>query len=345
MPDPWALAECADERTADPKRAGMASPMLERSIEKSYRMSEIPHVSLLRCGFHEYGSAVLLAKLLPMEPQSKNIERPGTRPTGVKSQARLDFAHRLRELRVPRGYRTARSLAKALGIDENRYTRYERAEVEPDLALIRRICAVLAISPSDLLGLPDADAGADNGEASDAAAETGSDAGHRGAGGADGVRYLGRLEKAGAATAGGARDEQPVAGGPRTQRPIGADFAAWTLACVAAEARLQRTLQPGQTQVGQTQAGSPHAGPPQAGQQSGQSSEDATSLRLLASASPIYNQLREAPFETIAELAADEAIATSPSPLPGRVVAAIEALIDALQQQAGQQAAVQPHAD
>ncbi|MFZ4808148.1 MAG: helix-turn-helix domain-containing protein [Hyphomicrobiaceae bacterium] len=66
--------------------------------------------------------------------------------------ARAVFARRLRELRVPRGYRTARSLARALGIDENRYTRYERAEVEPDLALLIRICEALSVTPNDLLG-------------------------------------------------------------------------------------------------------------------------------------------------------------------------------------------------
>lgn len=37
-------------------------------------------------------------------------------------------------------------------IDENRYTRYERAEVEPDLDMIRRICATLSVTPNDLLG-------------------------------------------------------------------------------------------------------------------------------------------------------------------------------------------------
>jgi transcriptional regulator with XRE-family HTH domain len=66
--------------------------------------------------------------------------------------ARHEFARRLRELRVPRGFRTARSLAHALGIDENRYTRYERAEVEPSLDLIRRICEALRLTPNDLLG-------------------------------------------------------------------------------------------------------------------------------------------------------------------------------------------------
>lgn len=65
--------------------------------------------------------------------------------------ARLEFAQRLRELRVPRGFRTARSLARALDIDENRYTRYERAEVEPDLTMIRRICEMLDVTPDTLL--------------------------------------------------------------------------------------------------------------------------------------------------------------------------------------------------
>jgi len=70
----------------------------------------------------------------------------------LASPARQDFARRLRELRVPRGFRTARSLARKLEIDENRYTRYERGEVEPDLAMIRRICETLAVTPNDLLG-------------------------------------------------------------------------------------------------------------------------------------------------------------------------------------------------
>ncbi len=68
------------------------------------------------------------------------------------ASAREDFARRLRELRILRGFRTARSLARALEIDENRYTRYERAEVEPDLEMIRRICATLSVFPGELLG-------------------------------------------------------------------------------------------------------------------------------------------------------------------------------------------------
>ena len=69
-----------------------------------------------------------------------------------KLRARLVFARNLRATRVAQGFATARSLAKALGIDENRYTRYERAEVEPDLTLLTQICVVLHATPDALLG-------------------------------------------------------------------------------------------------------------------------------------------------------------------------------------------------
>jgi transcriptional regulator with XRE-family HTH domain len=71
-------------------------------------------------------------------------------PTAIPA-VREHFAKRLKELRIPRGFPTARSLSRALGIDENRYTRYERAEVEPDLSLLLKICALLRASPNDLL--------------------------------------------------------------------------------------------------------------------------------------------------------------------------------------------------
>lgn len=72
-------------------------------------------------------------------------------PKHVPSPEMRRFAQRLRSLRVPRGYKTARSFAEKLGIHENRYTRYERAEVEPDLALILQISSALAVTPNDLL--------------------------------------------------------------------------------------------------------------------------------------------------------------------------------------------------
>ena len=66
-------------------------------------------------------------------------------------QIRTTFAKHLKALRIPRGFSTARSFANALEIDENRYTRYERAEVEPDLSLLVKMCLLLDVTPNDLL--------------------------------------------------------------------------------------------------------------------------------------------------------------------------------------------------
>lgn len=78
-------------------------------------------------------------------------------------QVRRNFARRLRELRVLSGYKTARSLARTIGIDENRYTRYERAEVEPDLTLLTVLAATLRTTPNDLLGVGNGLAGFQDG--------------------------------------------------------------------------------------------------------------------------------------------------------------------------------------
>lgn len=74
-----------------------------------------------------------------------------TSPNSTTTVTRHLFSQRLRESRVRGGFKTARSFAQALDIDENRYTRYERAEVEPDLDLLTRICEKLAVTPNDLL--------------------------------------------------------------------------------------------------------------------------------------------------------------------------------------------------
>ena len=79
------------------------------------------------------------------------MPRPRERQT-LAPPVRAGFAKRLREQRVQGGYARARSFAHALGIDENRYTRYERAEAEPDLALIHKICETLRVTPDELFG-------------------------------------------------------------------------------------------------------------------------------------------------------------------------------------------------
>lgn len=60
------------------------------------------------------------------------------------------FAVRLKQLRVLRGFRTARAFAQALEIDENRYTRWERGEVEPSVAMLAKMADVLNL-PVDIL--------------------------------------------------------------------------------------------------------------------------------------------------------------------------------------------------
>lgn len=67
-------------------------------------------------------------------------------------EVRTEFAKRLREMRLQSGFPRARYFAKSLGIEENRYTRYERAEVEPNLTLIHKMCETLGVSPNELLG-------------------------------------------------------------------------------------------------------------------------------------------------------------------------------------------------
>jgi transcriptional regulator with XRE-family HTH domain len=71
-------------------------------------------------------------------------------------EVRSQFAKRLKTMRMHSGFERARYFAKALGIEENRYTRYERAEVEPSLTLIHKICEVLQVSPNELLGFAEA---------------------------------------------------------------------------------------------------------------------------------------------------------------------------------------------
>jgi transcriptional regulator with XRE-family HTH domain len=64
--------------------------------------------------------------------------------------ARRAFARRLRLLRSRSPYGTAREFAQEIGEKENTYTRWERAETEPNITQILRICQVLDIDPNEL---------------------------------------------------------------------------------------------------------------------------------------------------------------------------------------------------
>ena len=72
--------------------------------------------------------------------------------SSLSSQARLTFASNLKQRRLAAGYLRAAPFAAAVGLEEHRYLRYERAEVEPSLVLIHRLSEVLNTTPGELLG-------------------------------------------------------------------------------------------------------------------------------------------------------------------------------------------------
>jgi transcriptional regulator with XRE-family HTH domain len=84
------------------------------------------------------------------------------------AEVRTRFWLRLRTLRLEAGFKTARAFAHALEMEQNRYTRYERGEVEPNLLNIGRMCHLLGVDANRLLGPTDA-----SDEQAGLAAETG----------------------------------------------------------------------------------------------------------------------------------------------------------------------------
>ena len=64
---------------------------------------------------------------------------------------RKEFAGRLRGLRLWGGYSTAREFAQAIGEEENTYTRWERGETLPGLEQLMTICAMLEVTPNQIM--------------------------------------------------------------------------------------------------------------------------------------------------------------------------------------------------
>lgn len=69
----------------------------------------------------------------------------------MTTHARQGFAQRLCLLRKTIGYENAADFAKALGVRPGTYGRWERAETEPSINMILRICQRLAVTPTFLL--------------------------------------------------------------------------------------------------------------------------------------------------------------------------------------------------
>lgn len=61
-----------------------------------------------------------------------------------------DFGANLKAIRARR-YESAKEMAVALGIDDDRYRHYERGTAMPPYELLYRICQILDCEPNDLL--------------------------------------------------------------------------------------------------------------------------------------------------------------------------------------------------
>lgn len=60
------------------------------------------------------------------------------------------FGNRLRKAREAH-YESAEQFANVLGKSAHAYRHYERGEAEPDFETLERICALLRVTPNDLL--------------------------------------------------------------------------------------------------------------------------------------------------------------------------------------------------
>ena len=67
-------------------------------------------------------------------------------------EARRDFAGRLRYRRIEAGFATARDFSRVINVHENTYTRWERGETEPSIAMIRTIARALDCDTGELIG-------------------------------------------------------------------------------------------------------------------------------------------------------------------------------------------------
>lgn len=239
-----------------------------------------------------------------MSAQSTKAGQPGSR--------KLRFAERLRELREARGFSAARHFAAALGIRENRYTRYERGASEPDIELIYDFCDKLGVAPNELFGVGEAAPGAaptgTPGFASGPQAmltgvptsyagderrhdERGSDQRRRESGDIARLRGgAGGLEEATAQDDAGMR--------------AGADGAAWQLATVIV--RQREAALPAQPAMRQP-------------------------LARLAETARLYQALRASPYETVARLLTEPDIVQLAPTVGAEVEAAIARLMAALE--------------
>lgn len=66
-------------------------------------------------------------------------------------RALSDFAIRLAHARINAGFQTKALLARAIGLEEETYNRYERAETEPNLFTLAKIAETTRTSLDQLI--------------------------------------------------------------------------------------------------------------------------------------------------------------------------------------------------
>jgi transcriptional regulator with XRE-family HTH domain len=68
----------------------------------------------------------------------------------MANQARRNFAKRLRALRSLH-YEHAKDFAEMLGIEAQRYFKWEQGRAEPSIEMLLKICQLLGVTPTFLL--------------------------------------------------------------------------------------------------------------------------------------------------------------------------------------------------
>lgn len=75
----------------------------------------------------------------------------GSRTSQAELKRNVAFADRLRAARTLAGFQTHKEAAAALGIEAERYRRWERAETEPSIDILEKISVVFAVSLDTLI--------------------------------------------------------------------------------------------------------------------------------------------------------------------------------------------------
>ena len=88
----------------------------------------------------------------PPEPITRAPISPAKKKNRKKPTSdQVEFSQRLKMARAAANYETAAEGARALGEEEATYNRWERAETEPNITIIKKICKIYRVSADFLV--------------------------------------------------------------------------------------------------------------------------------------------------------------------------------------------------